>query len=332
MCYNLIMLKETSRHTLGILSAKLIPAIILVGLSFFSNANAATDSEDVTFNVGINEYLSMSVSEPTTWASAAVDTFMCNDIGLSAITNNASGLVVGMTSSTTTTALTNSAASSNNTIPTLTSSSSYSTSTFPSNYWGYYSSSDGTCNTSTYYGVPASNGTPGRVLYGTAAGTYTGNVHFGAKASATKASGTYTGTVIFSAISGQNTINSNPSSSVTPASPEQTATTTTSGGAPSGTATAYTYTTSGSGKSTTTTQVSDGDNRSSYSGYSGYTKPQGVTESNTSTTASEVASGTPLAAGLAVAATAAAASGIFFFILAKRKKDDDEEDESEKQL
>ncbi len=328
------MFKYNIRHTLRTISITVTLAIILAGIPFFHNVNAASDSKDVTFNVNIDEYLSMTISEPSMWASAAVDTFMCNTIGLMAVTNNSNGLVVGMTSNTSTTALVNSAAASNNTIPTLASSSSYSTSSFPSNYWGYYSSntSTTTCGTSTYSGVPASSGTPGRVLYGTTAGTYTGNVHFGAKASAVKASGTYTGTVIFSAISGQNTINSNPSNPVTPVSPEQTATTTTSGGAPSGTATAYTYTTNGSGKPTTTTQVSDGDNRSSYNGYTGYNKPQGVVDSDASTTVTEVNNNSPLAVGLAVAATTAAASGIFFFILAKRKKDYEEDEESYKQF
>ncbi len=331
MWYNLVMVRGRNNLTARLFYFATIIVSIFVPFLCFSNVRAATATKTMTYNVNVKEYLSVSITEPSTWSSTNTPgILMCNIIGLKIITNNSSGAVVGMTSSTTTTALTNPAASSSNTIPTL--AQDATANAFPSGRWGYTISSSATCSNGAFTGsgtfsaVPASNGTPGRVLYGSSAGTYTGNVYFGASIPATNAAGTYQNTVVFSAISGTTTINSNPTNPVNPSQTENTATTTTSGGAPSGTATVYTYTPTSS-SATTTTQVSDGNNTSAYSGYTGYATPQGVMEDENPIIETKIDEDTPLATGLVVAAAVAAASGTAFFIAAKRKKDDDEEEE-----
>lgn len=318
MCYNLVMLKRKTGHTLKIAGFVAVLSLLAFPLADFSSVDAAENN--VTFNVNVKDYLSVSITEPASWATANIDTFMCNTVEISASTNSSSGFVVGMTSSTTNTTLTNSTVSSNNTIPTLTGSVDYTS--FPNDSWGYGTTS---CSSGNFAGVPASTGTPARVLYSSGR-TGSGNVYFGAKASSSKASGTYKGTVVFSVVSGTNTINTNPTN---PATPNSTTNTAVYNAAPTGGAngtTTYTYKTNSN--RTTTTQVSDGNNTSSYP--EGYTPPQGVHEvSSPATTTASINEGSPLAAGLAVTAAAAATSGTIFFIIAKRKKDDDEEEDAE---
>ena len=225
------------------------------------------------------------------------------------------------------------------TIPTLASSSVKAS--FPANYWGYsIDDTDAGNDSSTYNALVGAGSTPITLISNAQSSTINSrDIFFGAKADVTKASGTYAGTVVISVVTGAieedpTDPDYNPTTPVNPANPVVTpntpvysGTNTTTGGTTNG-ATTYTYRqTSGSGSSattTTTTQVSDGDNRNSYVGY---TPPQGVTSKQTTT--ENISEGSSLATGLAVTSAVAATSGALFFILAKRKKDDDEEEEEE---
>lgn len=316
-----------SRKTLFIFSSILVALAIILGNS---TAIHAAES-NTTFQVNVKESLSVAITAPSDWANGDANEFLRNDINVSVTTNNANGFRASMFSQNTTNLV--NMISSTETIPTLGSGTSYTcTSTactaFPANYWGY-SLNDGS-NTGTYYPMVSTSAAP-ITLINASAGTTTGSqdVYFGAKADMTKSAGTYVNTVIISVVTGV-IDNNNPATPTNPANPNNNSNTATYnpspvGGSTNGTTT-YTYrrTNSAAGTRTTTTQVSDGDN---VSAYSGYTPPQGVRESITTT--ESINDDASVAAGLATAATIAAGTGLFFFVLAKRREDDEEDEEQQ---
>ena len=330
-----------------------------------SDDSSAVTCEDAScstsFEVNVDDMLSVSLTTPESGATGNVGDFLRNTVNLEVDSNVGNGFTASMYSSadnagTTKTDLTHSDLGDSYAISTLNSSTTRGD--FPTDSWGYslktspnattYGETDAGNNNSYYYPLTASDTSPITIM-SEAAGTKTGeqSIYFGAKASASKPSGTYNNTVVISVVTG--TINDdtsdpgyNPITPTNPATPgidtpnDNTATYTgntgtgaTTGTGISGNAGTTVYTTSshsGSGAiatTTTTTEVSAGDHTSSY------TSPQGVQSTNKNNMNSiEAASETssPLPAALAAAAAASATTGLMFFILAKKRNDDDEEE------
>lgn len=321
------MLTKT-KVIVGLLSV-IITTILLSSYMPQTNTVSAV-TENTTFQVNVKESLSVSITTPSTWAVGDVDTFLRNKITVNVSTNNADGFVASMTTKTSDTALNH--VNNKGTIPTLASNTARSA--FPVNRWGYsLNDTDAGDGTSTYGALVGVNGTPIVLISNSQSHTINSkDVFFGAKANSSTASGTYSSTVVISVVTGAAPDNP-PVNPTNPAEPDDTEGEAHYNPSPTGGSngtTTYTYTrTSGSGASettTTTTQVSDGDNRSAYVGY---TPPQGVT--NRSTTTENISGGSSLATGLGVTSAVAATSGTIFFILAKRKKDDDDEEEDEEE-
>ena len=318
--------------------------VVLISVLAFSTANAA-NPQNVDLRVNIIESLTVSVTDPDTWAegdlsntidSKATSNFLRNKVGVNAATNNGKGVKVYMYTldnnlynlavATPTTATT---------IPTL--STDKTVENFDVNHWGYslkYTTAGaGTVNptgdtdagitTATYSPVPESTDSV-NIISTSSTGTGSQEIFFGAKANEDKASGTYAQTVYFVAVTGE--INTDPDVPIDPSSNPNPVddiahyNTTTN-------ATTYTTTTRTTGSptdssitgntTTTTTQVGAGNITDTYANAYGVTSTSG--------------NGTAVATALAVAAATSAASGFFFFILAKRRKDDDEEEEEEAQ-
>ena len=298
--------------------------------NIFSKVSAVTCPDgacNTNFQVNVKETISISITEPSTWARGNVDTFLRNKINVEVTTNNASGFVVGMNTASTETALVNTIQDTN-TIPTL--SSSWTRNSSVTNFWGY-SLNDASDN-GTYNPMVGSNSSPIKIFDSTQGSSK--DVYFGAKADSTKASGTYLGTVVFSVVSDANNFPGTPENPSTPSAPQNPATPNSSeevavynpapvGGANGTTTYTYRRTNTSAGTTTTTTQVSDGDNRTAYNGY---TPPQGVRQSS-EITESNIANSSSLATTLATTSALAAAAGLGFFIIAKRREDDDEEEE-----
>ena len=279
--------------------------------------------ENTSFNVNVKESLSVSIVTPTEWASGDIDTFLRNKVSINITSNNAGGFTASMTTKTASTDLTN-MSKNTYTMPTL--ASAVQRSAFPANYWGY--SLDDTENgsdSSTYSALVGAGSTPITILSSNSATTGSKDFYFGAKADVTQAAGTYMGTVVISVVSGVVDNSTNPITPVNPVNPgpEEVATYD-----PGRDTTQYTYTRTSTpapstpSTTTTTTQISSGDNRSAYEGY---TPPQGVTYSTKSTVNNQAG----LATGLGVAAAVAATSGFFFLAAARRRDDDDEEDQQQ---
>ncbi len=242
---------------------------------------------------------------------------------MSALTNNNNGVTVSMYAPNTN--LVNTTDSSYY-IETL-SNDTYTTSTFPTNAWGY-SLTDTVAGIDASY-LPMTDDTtaPITVLESTLGSQGSKDVFFGAKASAAQKSGTYAQTVYFTAVTG--TIDpdnpKDPEYPSTPTDPTNTPTYDSNTGNPKTGQTTYTRrTTSGSGTSSvsgttenTTTQVTKGDTTSSY------VRAAGVTSTTPTTTTTDNVS--TLGIALASAAGVAAVSGIAFLVAAKRRKDDDED-------
>ena len=310
--------------------SSLILAMALSPVLFLSVVNAVTSN--TTFQVNVKETLSVSVTSPISGATGNIDEFLRNKYTLNVTTNNANGFTASMYSVSTTN-LTNKIVNTQ-TIPTLGSSSTRGS--FPANYWGYslgvssfdgktYNETDAGNTSSNYYPLVSTSVSPITILTSASSGSSSRDIYFGAKANASKASGTYSGIVVISVVTGV-IDNNNPITPDNPVGPnadeeEPKYYPSPSGGSSNGTTT-YTYrsTNVSDGTTTTTTQISDGDNRDSYNGY---TPPQGVIENTTT----DINGDSSLAAGLATTASVAAASGMFFFILAKRREDDDDEEE-----
>ena len=305
------MVKHKTKVTFRIVSLMAIAMLLL------ANNNGIVSAENTDFNVQVKEVLSVSVSTPTTWASGDVDTFLRNPVSVSVVTNNASGFTATMTTKTANTSLINTSKNSI-TLPTLASSTTRTN--FPANYWGYSldDTSEGS-GASTYSALVGAGSTPITLLSSLTASSGTKDFYFGAKANLTQASGTYSGTVVISVVSGAINNNTNPITPTDPDTPNPTPNTPTYN--PTHGTTTYTYTNinSGTGTSTTTSEISAGDNRSVYQGY---TPPQGVTYSTTS----RVSTTSALTTGLAIASSIAATSGAFFLFAARREEDDDNDD------
>ena len=299
--------------------------------SYITQTNQASATEaNTTFEVNVKDSLTVSVTTPSNWATGDVDTFLRNKISVNVSSNASNGFTASMTTKTADTSLIHTA--NKGTIPTLSSSSARSA--FPTNYWGYsLDDTDAGSDSSTYNALVGAGSSPIILISNAQSSTISSrDIYFGAKANTSKASGTYLGTVVISVVTGtieeDNTDpNYNPVTPDNPATPGANEETPYYNGNTGGTAngsTTYTYSSTSGSTTTTTTQVSDGDNRNSYVGY---TAPQGVT--NRQTTTESISEGSSLATGLAITSAVAATAGTIFFILAKRKKDDDEEEEEE---
>ena len=308
--------------------ASAVTLAVAAPVAILASQRSTVSAADVNFNVDIPEVITMSIAEPTTWASGSLtynstsgkyeSSLLKNKVTVSAQTNNAVGVTVSMYTNNTN--LVNQANSSY-TIPTL--DGSYAESSFPVNAWGYSKNgTDYSPLSTTAIGVLA-----------TATGTSASqDVYFGARANNDKQSGTYAQTVYFTAVTGTVDTSTNPTvpSTPTPAPANPTdnnavydSTVGSTTGTVTGSTRRTTRTTDGSGTSSTTgeqkvttTQVSAGNTTSSY------TQAQGVT-----TSTSSVDGGASVATALGIAAAVAATSGTVFFLLAKRKKDEDEEEQ-----
>ena len=313
-----------------------------------SAVNCANATCNTTFQVNVQDSITVDITTPQSPATGNVGTFLRNQVDLAISSNVANGFTASMYSSndnvgTTKTNLTHTSLGADTYISTLSSSSVRSS--FPNDSWGYslrdaagginYGETDDGNNSSTYYPLTASTSSPITVL-SASAGTKNGSQHiyFGAKASANKASGTYRNTVVISVVTGIIN-NDNPITPNNPVNPTtdipnnntatytgSTGTGATMGVGTSGTVGTTVYTTtsnnSTAGTTTTSTQVSGGDNTSTYS------SPQGVRSESAGNEQGDSA----LLIGLAATAGVAATAGTMFFILAKKQDDDDDEEEA----
>ena len=316
LCYNGLMLKTKTKVKIGFVGILSIAAGVQAS-ALVANQVSAETTQNTTFQVNVVESLTVTLTTPSQGASGNMKTFLRNKVGLSVTTNNTSGFMASMHSADNTN-LTNSAAGASGVISTL---GADTTRGNVMNAWGYslggesWGDTDQGNDSSTYKALSTS---PIAILSKSSAATTasTKDIYFGTRANAAKPSGTYTGTVVFDVVTGPHTD--------TPTTPTNPAHDTTSGTAnydSTNNRTVYTNTSSASGTTATTSEVSTGDTTNTYN----YAPAQGVTERTTAS----IASGTPLATGLAVTAAVAATSGAIFFILAKRKKDDDEEEDDE---
>lgn len=311
LCYNRLMLKTKTKVKIGFVGILSIAAGVQASAIVANQVSAETSN--ATFQVNVVESLTVTLTTPGESASGNIKTFLRNKINLAVTTNNTSGFLASMYSDGSTD-LTNSTSGSSETIPTM---SSDTTRSNVMNTWGYslggetWGDTDAGDDTKTYKALSTSLIpvlSSNSAVTGTAA---TRDIYFGTRANALIPSGTYTGTVIIGVVTGPHD---------TPVAPANPATDTTPGTATYDSTNNRTVYTATSGTATTT-EVSAGDTTNTYN----YAPAQGVTERTTAS----IASGTPLATGLAVTAAVAATSGAIFFILAKRKKDDDDEEDEE---
>ncbi len=286
---------------------------------FMSTSDIERENE---FEINVKDFLSVSVTTSSAESVGNINTFLRNKVSFRVTTNDENGFVASMHTKTQTTDLVHIA--NKGTIPTLASSAVRSS--FPVNRWGYsLNDTDAGNNSSTYSALVGAGGTPITLISSAQSQTIKGrDVFFGTKADISAPSGKYVSTVVLDVVTGVIDPDDNPITPVNPAQPSSTYDTpiysgvgTTTGGTTNG-ATIYTYKRS----NTVATEVSDGDNRSQYSGY---TPPQGVTEIKR--TSSEVSEGPSLAAVLATTSVVAAATGVAFFVASKRRKEDEEKDQ-----
>lgn len=305
--------------------------LLLVGTLFFllpphfSSVHADNPS-NTTFQVNVQEVLSVAITTPANWAKGNIDTFLRNKVTLAVTSNHIDGFTASMISSDTDAELHHSS-KANTVIPTFSDNESHTCTNnttcpeFPENKWGFAISDD--INADVYNQVPKASGSP-TTLISNAESTGQGgqtpitsrDIYFGAKSTIAKASGTYSGTVVFYVVSGIIDNSTNPNPPVNPTT-DGTNEPTYANGQTVYTATTNNYSNNEIVSTTTTTTINEGDATSAYQ------DPAGVTDS----TSSNIYDGSMLATGLAVTASVAAASGLTFFILAKRKKDDDEDEE-----
>lgn len=347
------VIKTKSKIKIGLVGVLSIAAGVQASTIVAQQALAETNT---TFQVNVVESLTVAVTSDSSESSDVANTFLRSPVTLDVTSNNASGFTASMYATNSNasqtigshtvldTDLTNGTTDYISTLATDTQKSD-----FAANNWGYSlqnntnNASEATTgdnsvgkSTSTYSPLVSTPATPTTVMERDSAASGSQTIWFGAKADITKAAGTYTNTVVLSVVSGDVTQpsdnpNNNPITPTNPATPSidtpnnntatytGTGTTTGVGSTGSNGTTVYTTTNTSSNTETTTTEVIAGDVTSSYS------NPAGVTEY----TSSNIASGSPLATGLAVTAGVAATSSAIFFVLAKRKKDDDEEEESQ---
>lgn len=326
-----MVIQKAKVKIISVLLATGTTALTPLGLLLFPQVKATNS----TFQVNVQEALTVDVVTPNTWASttpSSSGTFLRNTVGLTVTSNNSTGFTAMMYASNT--SLSNTS-DSTKTISPLANSTQKSN--FPNNAWGYsldatmtlnnktYNETNAGYDSSYYHPIVDSTSTPISILTGSGATSGTRNIYFGAKANLATASGTYTDTIILSVITGSvdtgNTGGTTPTTPTNPVTPEDDtnpsgASVVTTGSGPSATsATVYTTVSAATTTTTTRTEVSSGDNRASYA------NAQGVT------TTSKVNEGTPLATGLAVTSAVAAATGVIFFVVAKRREDEEDKDE-----
>lgn len=310
--------------------ARTATVLVLMGTLFFlfppkSTTVHAENPANVTFQVNVQEVLSVSITTPTNWAKGDVGDFLRNKVTLDVTSNNINGFTALMNSTDSSANLYHSS-KSNVSLPTIASNTFRSG--FPANHWGYSidddDSNDGIGkDNSTYSKVANSSETPIPLISNAESTgtkpTTSRDIYFGAKSDITQASGTYSGTVVFNIISGILPVDdkSEPNIPTNPATPGENNVATYD---QANNRTVYTTTTTDATAGTTeqTTTITNGDTTSSYA------DPAGVTDS----TSSNIYDGSMLNTVLATTASVAAASGLIFFILAKRKKDDDDEEET----
>lgn len=307
--------------------ARAATVLVLMSTLFFlfppkSTTVHAENSANVTFQVNVQEVLSVSITTPTNWDKGNVGVFLRNKVTLDVTSNNINGFTALMNSTDSSANLYHSS-KANTTLPTLT-VKGQTRANFQANHWGY--STNDNNETGTYDPVVGSSGTP-IVLISNDQSTGSNNeelatsrdIYFGAKSDMSQASGTYSGTVVFNIISGILPVDdkSKPNIPTNPATPDENNVATYD---QTNNRTVYTTTTTDTTAGTTeqTTTITNGDTTSSYA------NPAGVTDS----TSSNIYDGSMLNTVLAATASVAAASGLIFFILAKRKKDDDDEEET----
>ena len=316
----------------------LLVAAVMATPTFILSSAHADVTKNINLQVNVEEVLTVTVTDPTTWASGDLSynsttdkyesDFLRNKVTVEASTNNPIGVTVSMYTNNTRLQNLTSYSSSDETsyIPTLASATTRGN--FPINYWGY--SVDDTTegsNASNYGSLPTS-ASPVELFstVGTASvGSGSEDVYFGTKANNEKQSGTYAQTVYFAAVTG--TINNDPSdphyNPIVPQNPstpdpvDEIAFYSSTAGVGSNGQTTYTTRTRNTttGNDTTSTQVTSGDVRSSYAHAAGVT------------TTDEGINVGALAAALGVSAAVAAGTGFFLFAAAKRRKDDDEEEQ-----
>ena len=312
------MLKRIARAT---------TVLVLMGTLFFlfpskSAIVHAENPANVTFQVNVEEVLSVSITTPTNWAKGDVGDFLRNKVTLDVTSNNINGFTALMNSTDSSANLYHSS-KANTTLPTLTESNK-TRANFQENHWGYSINDDS--ETGTYDPMVGSTSTP-IILISNDQSTGSNNqqlatsrdIYFGAKSSITQTSGTYSGTVVFNIVSGILPVDNEnkPDIPASPATPGENNVATYD---QTNNRTVYTTTTTNAATNTTeqTTTITNGDTTNSYA------DPAGVTDS----TSSNIYDGSMLNTVLATTASVAAASGLIFFILAKRKKDDDDEEET----
>lgn len=291
----------------------------------------ADNPQNVDFNVNVAEVLTVSITDPASWASGElsnkvgdkyVSNLLRNKVNVSASTNNAVGVTVSMY-----TENTNLVNQTNNsyTIPTL--ASQTVASSFPVNYWGYSKDDTVSGSDSANYYPLTSSASPIRLFstVGTAStGSGSQDVYFGAKADNTEQSGTYAQTVYFVAVTDTVDSETNPEVPINPAEPSTVDEI--AEYKPTTGSTSYTRRYSSNTGSTTPnpnpvsgdtktnrTEVSKGDTTNSYAAAQGVTTKSGID------------GGSSVAVALGVASAVAATSGILFFVAAKRRKDDEDE-------
>lgn len=340
---------EASYHkkTLTVFAAALLT---VAGAISFNTVPMAEESSAVeantSFQVNVQDTLSVSVTSPVSGATGNVGEFLRNTVDLEVSSNVSGGFTASMYSANNTTDLVHKNLGDTYKIETI--SASTQKSSFPAGGWGYslgaasydgktYGETSEGNNNSYYYPLTTSTSTPIKIL-SAASGTKSGsqNIYFGAKAANTTASGTYSGTVVISVVTG--TVDAeNPITPTNPATPgtdtnatdtnaTYTGVGTTTGvgtsSSPANGTTVYTRrtTTPADETTTTTTEISAGNNTGSYA------NPQGVmANSNQGTLSSE----SPVPIALAATAAASAATGLIFFLLAKKRDEDDDEEQQQ---
>ena len=303
------MIKTNMRVAFGVTS------LSIIFLSILSIYQAFADQNTTQFNVNVKEVLSVSISTPTNWATGDVDTFLRNKVNVSVTTSNTAGFTASMTTKTAETALVN---TTKNTVTLPTLGSNTTRANFPANFWGYsLDDTESGSNTSTYKALVGAGSTPITIISSNSASSGSKDFYFGAKANITQASGTYAGTVVINVVSGVVDDNTNPITPTDPTNPVDPPNTPTYD--PTTNTTAYTYNNTNSTSSTTTTEISSGDNRKVYDGY---TPPRGVI----SNTFSSGLSNTPsLMTGLALVSAVGLTSASFFLFAASRDEEEDEQ-------
>ena len=337
MCYNELMVKRNTLKT-NILSSFVVFTMVITAITInFSNGAYAipsacntvngttTCTNSTTFNVNVSEVLTVSITEPQTWASGASDSFLKNKVSINVVSNNPAGITASMTTSNADPSLVNTADNLKK-ISTISTAGGVALANATGNSWGYSVVNANAAEPTTYYGmVGLGTANPIEIVKTTAASSsaIVKDIYFGAKSDGTSASGTYESGVLISVVTGVvDTGEPTPVNPVTPVNPITPSDDTTpndntgtdvqapKGNTQYGAVVATTTTTDNIEDTITTTTES-------------YAKPAGVTN----TTAAVLDAGTPLATGLAATAVASATAGIIFFIVAKRRRDEDEEED-----